>query len=735
MNQPDTIPGTLRGAANVADSPRVRGIFSRLTSQSTAAESHASTSHPATRRTWRWLWLARVTWLGVATVGLISFFLSLPLNFAELEQVCTGSACDLLSLRPEHLPVLAAWGLSPAAFAAYGTVLGSVENLAWYAMGVLLFVRRSAKPRVLFFSFCLMVYGGGPSYQTLAVAPSSWWLPVTAYLFLGTTCCFTLFVVLFPTGQFVPRWTRPLALAWIVVQVPTSFFPDSPLSAATWPGAVQALVLLGFFGCFIVAWVYRYGWCSTPVERQQTKWVLLALGVLLLLIVARGTVGTLVLGGEAPPLWLVLVVGHVSVLATIFVPLSIAAAILRYRLWEVDRLINRTLVYGALTASVVGLYVLLVGALGGLFRSSDNPLLAILATGLVALLFHPLRQRVQRGVNRLLYGQRDEPYQVLARLGRQLETTLIPEAMLPTIVKTIAHALKLPYLAVRVKQGDEFKLAAAAGAPVGTPLSLPLIHQGEMIGQLLLTPRHLGEPLTPPDRRLLEDLLPQIGMAVHAVRLNADLQRSRERLVTAREEERRRLRRDLHDGIGPTLASLAQRLDTVARLVPRTPDTAIAELGHLKGQVKTTIAEIRRLVYALRPPVLDELGLLSALREHLAQLDQPEGLHLTLEAPEALPELSAAVEVAMYRIVLEALTNVVRHAHAQACLVHLELLDAKELCLSITDDGIGLPANLRAGVGITAMRERAAELGGTCQITACSLQGTRVDVRLPLAKE
>jgi signal transduction histidine kinase len=155
----------------------------------------------------------------------------------------------------------------------------------------------------------------------------------------------------------------------------------------------------------------------------------------------------------------------------------------------------------------------------------------------------------------------------------------------------------------------------------------------------------------------------------------------------------------------------------------------------LKGQVKTTIAEIRRLVYALRPPVLDELGLLSAIREHLAQLDQPEGLHLTLEAPEVLPELSAAVEVAVYRIALEALTNVVRHAQARTCLVHLELGDAGELCFSVTDDGTGLLTDRQAGVGITSMRERAAELGGTCQMTTCSPHGTRVDVRLPRAVE
>ena len=181
-------------------------------------------------------------------------------------------------------------------------------------------------------------------------------------------------------------------------------------------------------------------------------------------------------------------------------------------------------------------------------------------------------------------------------------------------METIAQALKLPYLAVSVKRGEEFWVAIASGEPAGSPLSLPLTYQGEVIGQLRLSPRRPGEPLTPPDRRLLEDLLPQIGMAVHAVRLTADVQRSRERLVTAREEERRRLRRDLHDGIGPTLASLAHRLDIVARMVPQTPETAITELGHLKGQVKATIGEIRRLVYSLRPPVLDELGLLCARR-------------------------------------------------------------------------------------------------------------------------
>jgi signal transduction histidine kinase len=269
-----------------------------------------------------------------------------------------------------------------------------------------------------------------------------------------------------------------------------------------------------------------------------------------------------------------------------------------------------------------------------------------------------------------------------------------------------------------------------------------LVYQTEQVGELVLAPRAAGETFTSADQRLLADLAHQIGVAVHAVQLTTDLQRvtvdlqhSRERLVLAREEERRRLRRDLHDGIGPTLASLFQRLDTACRLVPQDPDAAILLLEALKGQVKATIAEIRRVVYALRPPVLDELGLISALREHTGHAQESNGLRIVIEAPEAMPPLPAAVEVAAYRIILEALTNVERHAQAHTCLVRLNLTEAGALCLDITDDGHGLSEHATAGVGLTSMRERSAELGGACQITAEPTGGTRVWVRLPLAKE
>jgi signal transduction histidine kinase len=250
---------------------------------------------------------------------------------------------------------------------------------------------------------------------------------------------------------------------------------------------------------------------------------------------------------------------------------------------------------------------------------------------------------------------------------------------------------------------------------------------------------------------LLDDLAQQIGIAAHAVRLTADLRRltddlqqSRQRLVLAREEERRRLRRDLHDGLGPTLAALALSASTIADLAPRDPDAAATLAREMQQEIRSSIADIRRLVYELRPPALDELGLVAAIRDRAAQVNHSrnnvesqsskEGLIVQVESPEELSLLPAAVEVAIYRIVMEALTNVVRHAQACTCTIHLSMDIKRRFHLEISDDGVGLPAGYRAGVGLLSMRERAAELGGTCEITSAPGKGTRVRVDLPIEK-
>jgi signal transduction histidine kinase len=224
------------------------------------------------------------------------------------------------------------------------------------------------------------------------------------------------------------------------------------------------------------------------------------------------------------------------------------------------------------------------------------------------------------------------------------------------------------------------------------------------------------------------------------VRLTADLQRARERLVTTREEERRRLHRDLHDGLGPQLASLTLTIGAARELLRHDPDAADRLLQELTLHTQAAITDIRRLVYALRPPALDDLGLVPALREQAAQYSQA-GLQIAINAPDRLPPLPAAVEVATYRIVQEALTNVVRHARARTCTVSITLTPGGSLVARIQDDGVGLPpagatpasdSLARPGVGLTTMRERAAELGGTFEIASVRGGGTCITAGLPL---
>jgi signal transduction histidine kinase len=433
-----------------------------------------------------------------------------------------------------------------------------------------------------------------------------------------------------------------------------------------------------------------------------------------------------------------LIARHAEWFALAFLPLTLAFSIFRYRLWDIDPLLNRTLVYGGLTLLVLALYGAIVFGLGAAFGSSGNIWLAVAATGVIAIAFNPLRQRLQRAVNRLMYGDRDDPATVLARLGQRLETALAPEATLSTIVETVAQTLKVPYVAIELTTADPSTRPTTVEHPsreaVHRPPSVvtfPLTFQSELLGQLLVAPRAPGEAFSPADRRLLEQIAQQAAPAVHAYRLTADLHRSRERIIVAREEERRRLRRDLHDELGPTLASQTFKLDAALDWLDRDPASARKLLGEVKAQTQATVADIRRLVYELRPPALDELGLVGALRAHVQSLSAANGLHVTVDAPRDLPPLSAAVEVAAYRIALEALTNVVRHAQAHACQVHLAVVE-ESLQLDIADDGLGLPHESQAGMGLTSMRERADELGGTCVIENRPGGGMRVYAELPI---
>jgi len=684
-----------------------------------------------TRATWRWIVLARGTWITVVALTIVTCVGSLPGYLAQLQTPCAPTACFYQQLTRAQAETLTGTGWSLGEYAAFTLTLLLITFGACLVVSTLIIWRRPDDRMALLVALLLVTLG---AIDVTANAPASspWFVPDKAVTFLAVSFVLLVFT-LFPTGRFAPRWMRWNLVVGLAVYALSPFFPAAPFHLQT--VLVQPGWLAFLFELALVALiqVYRYRRVSSPLERQQTKWVVFGLAwPTLVMVLVSGLALLFPVTVERHGLLLVTYF-EVSFLLALAFPLSFGVAILRYRLWDIDRLINRTLVYGLLTALVVGVYVLVVNVLSAVVRSDAEGLFAVLVTGLIAVLFQPLRLRLQRLVNRWMYGERDDPSAVLSHLGRRLETTLEPQAVLCTIVETVAQALKLPYAALVLKQGEALITAAAFGRPQPNPLILPLVHQSETIGQLHLAPRAPGEAFTPADYRLLADFAQQAGIAAHAVQLTAALQHSRERLVAAREEERRRLRRDLHDGLGPTLASMTLKLDAARNLLTQRPEETGPLLADVSGQLKATIVDIRRLVYDLRPPALDELGLVSALQEHVLQYRQLNGVHVHIEAPPQLPTLPAAVEVAAYRIALEALTNVARHARAQTCWVRLTLTEA--LTIEVFDDGQGLPSQAQGGVGLASIRERAAELGGTCVIANGPTGGAQVLVRLPLARE
>jgi signal transduction histidine kinase len=344
----------------------------------------------------------------------------------------------------------------------------------------------------------------------------------------------------------------------------------------------------------------------------------------------------------------------------------------------------------------------------------------------------------------LLYGRRDEPYAVLSHLGRRLEATLAPSAVLETIVQTVAQALRLPYAALTLQQGDNPVLAAAYGHPASECVRWPLVYQSEAVGELLLAPRGPGETFSSADTCLLDDLARQAGVAAHAVQLTAELQaslrdlrHSRERLVVAQEEERRRVQRDLHDGLGPTLASIHMRLGSCLELASAIPAEALVrELETVDELVRQATADIRRLVHDLRPPALEQLGLVPALRQNVGRFARETGIatDVQLQLDRSLP---AAAEVALFRVVQEALVNISKHASAQHVAVRLEELD-DWIELTVADDGVGMPTGNNAaahGAGLRGMRDRADLLGGQFDIASPPGGGTHLRLRIPLMLE
>jgi signal transduction histidine kinase len=421
-------------------------------------------------------------------------------------------------------------------------------------------------------------------------------------------------------------------------------------------------------------------------------------------------------------------------------PVALVFAINRHHLFDLDAVVNRSLVYGGLTAGVLLTYAATVALIGGLIPGNAPFAIALLATGAVAIVALPLRDRLQRSVNRMMYGDRDEPDSALRRLGRRLEASLDPAKVLPTLVDAVADSLRSPYVAIELDHEGEARVEAAHGSvPIDAAgprelVRVPIVYHGRTVGRLVLAPRAADEPFSDADARLLADLARQAAPAVEAVRLTIDLRRSHEQLVAAREEERRRLRRDLHDELGPTMAGSLMKLGAARSLMGSDPRRASSLLDAVDGDVRGMIDEIRRIAHDLRPPALDVFGLVGTLRMQIATFDEgsEDGrLRVWLDAPEELPSLPAAVEVAALRITLEALSNAARHSGGSQVRVDLAMADG-DLVVTVTDDGSGIPLVASPGVGLSSMRERAAEVGGSLDILPADVGGTVVSARLPV---
>ncbi len=534
-----------------------------------------------------------------------------------------------------------------------------------------------------------------------AIAGVSWKLTV---LFLVV-----LLPLLYPDGKLPsPRWR---ALVWGSVAVlaadvlVTDLMPllgqrpagSSPhLLRFSLDMLTNAMMILAFAS--LAARFRRAG----HEERGQILWTLVALAT----VIVPWVVGN--------PVW------WLASFTIPLVPVAITFSVLRHRLYGIDTLITRTLVGAGLVGVIGGVYVA-VGAASSLFLSDVDRIGGLVAALCAGAFFHPMRRLLQRGADRLLYGGRGDPVALAAELGRRLQRT-DPAGGLAAALDVLRDGLAVTGTGVRFQDG--WPEESTVGTLEEVARDILLVWHGEPVGRLLIGPPGARRLPAAHNERVITALTPYVADAAHAVRLVGALRRSRERIVTTREEERRRLRRDLHDGLGQSLSGMAMSINAARLSLRASPETAERMLGELRSGMDSVTDDIRHLVYGLRPPALDDLGLAGAVAEMA-------GPDVAVEVRGELPGLPAATEVAAYRIAQEALTNARRHAGAATVRVSLERGE-NGLSVRVRDDGIGVPAGRRSGIGLASMRERAAELGGTCVITTPPEGGTVVEAILPV---
>jgi signal transduction histidine kinase len=561
--------------------------------------------------------------------------------------------------------------------------------------------------------------------------------------------CLTLLFLLFPTGHLPsPRWRPVVWLVGVILVLLTT--ASLILATASWSDPFEGInVAAGSVGDIaraaiviaalaeivalllsVVSLVFRYR-SSAGAERLQLKWFVSAAAV----AAVAFSVGFFFDSA---------VVSAIVSISLVFLYVAIGIAMLKHNLYEIDLIINKTITYSAIAAFITAIYVIVVVVIGAFIGVTEG--VSLIATAVVAVAFQPIRRRAQQIANRLVYGERATPYEVLSRFSEQVGETYSGEDILVRMARLLAEGTGAASAVVWLRVGDEVRPAAtwptngamATAIPLladeppvvdGATASIPVRHQRELLGLLTVT-KPPNELLSPVEEKLVADLAGQAGLVLANSRLIEDLRASRQRLVAAQDAERRRLERNLHDGAQQQLVALAVRL----RLARTTASKDLAEadrmLGQLEGDVTDALENLRELARGVYPPLLADQGLAAAIEAQARR--SPVPVHVEADGIGRYPQ---ELETAVYFCTLEALQNAAKYAQASEVAVILHE-DRGELELSIRDDGRGFDrAATPLGAGLQNMSDRLAALGGTLTVRSRPGAGTTIEGRVPVRTE
>jgi signal transduction histidine kinase len=705
-----------------------------------------------------------------------------------------------MTARSERRPVRLAWGIGVCS-AVLVMASGVLLVLDWRAidslltaqvlyflqapvvgiLGVLIAARR---PRNPIGWLLLAIAAAGAIYLAAdfiairgllsGASPRSWvaW-PAWVFNNTGTLGALLLgFVILFfPDGRLLPgrRWrvvlwvmlaivataiasstlgTSPIQLSPRLPNVPNPLAASAPggLLSGNGPGSTFGLLLLLVLVFAVAVLRFRR---SRSAERSQLRWFAYTAIAGLALLVSGFALPGAGSGGPSDVAW-----GAGSFVLFVLVPATIGLAIMRHGLYDIDVFISRTIVYGSLAVFITAVYVGIAVGIGTLVGSGGKPNLglSILATAIVAVGFQPLRERLQTIANRLVYGKRATPYEVLSQFSERVAESYASDEVLPRMARVLAEGTAADLAEVWLRSGGVMRRAAAfpaespeqmevlldsaGGASIPQAVStVDVRHQGELLGALTVTKRR-GESLTPIEIKLMDDLARQAGLVLKNVGLTADLQArlddpraSRQRLVAAQDGERRRLERNLHDGAQQHLVALKVKLGLVEMLLTRDPLKARATIGDLKGTADEALETLRDLARGIYPPLLADKGLAAALQSQAGKAT----VAVRVDA-DGVGRYTQETEAALYFCTLEALQNVQKYAAASGVVVRLRE-DGEELVGEVTDDGCGFDvAAVTRGAGLTNMEDRLDALGGTMEITSAPGAGTTLRARVPVAQ-